>query len=79
MARKRDETMSDRHFCSGDAEDTSTDTSMVDPSDLLVRLRDAAFDADDMLIGTVKALFKEAADEIEHLRALVGVGTRDRP
>ena len=61
--------MSDR---SGDAEDTSTEALLVDPSDLLVRLRDAEFDADDMLIGDVKALFKEAADEIERLRGLAG-------
>jgi hypothetical protein len=67
--------MSDRS--ADDGEDPSA-ASIVDPSDLLVRLRDAEFDADDMLIGNVKALFKEAADEIERLRRLAGNGPGDR-
>lgn len=76
--REREENMSDRDRCSADAGDTSTETSIVDPSDLLVRLRDAVFDADDMLIRNVKALFKEAADEIERLRRLAGTRPGDR-
>jgi hypothetical protein len=70
--------MSDGDRCSADDEDTSTETSIVDPSDLLVRLRDAVFDADDMLIRNVKTLFKEAADEIERLRRLTGTHPGDR-
>lgn len=78
VAKKRDETMSFGDCRSGDAGEASTETCTVDPSDLLVRLRDAAFDADDMLIANVKALFREAADEIESLRARVGAGPGDR-
>ena len=76
--RKREENMNNRDCCSADAGDTSTEVSIVDPSDLLVRLRDAVFDADDMLIRNVKALFKEAADEIERLRRLAGTHPGDR-
>lgn len=68
--------MSDRSEHAGD---TPSEAPIVDPSDLLVRLRDAVFDADDMLIGTVKALFQEAADEIERLRGLARIEEGDRP
>ena len=64
--------MSDCDRCSDDVGDALKQDSIVDPSDLLVRLRDAAFDADDMLIKDIKALFKEVADDIEALRRLVG-------
>jgi hypothetical protein len=67
--------MSDRSEHAGD---TPSEAPIVDPSDLLVRLRDAVFDADDMLIRNVKALFKEAADEIKSLRARVGARPDDR-
>ena len=77
-SRKREGNMSDRDCFSTDAGDASSPASIVDPSDLLVRLRDAEFDADDMLIRNVKALFKEAADEIERLRRLAGTRPPDR-
>jgi hypothetical protein len=70
--------MSDRDRCSPDAQADSNEMPILDPSDLLLRLRDAVFDADDMLIGTVRALFAEAADEIERLRGLAGSSPPDR-
>lgn len=70
--------MSDRDCRSMYAGKASRRAPAVDPTDLLVRLRDAVFDADDMLIRNVKALFKEAADEIERLRGPDGTYRRDR-
>jgi hypothetical protein len=76
--RRTEEKMCDCDSGSAGAGGTATQTFVIDPSDLLVRLRDAAFDADDMLIANVKALFREAADDIERLRRLTGTRPGDR-